>query len=173
MLERIRRILVTLGDGLIRLQRGLVALAAIMLTGLVFVQVVTRYVFSYSIFGIEELATFVAVWFYFLGAAIAAQEGMHISASLVDVVIHSQRARQWLRIVTDALATFICGWMAWWAIGLTAWTLDRGMMSLELDFPMGYVYLAMPVGLVLVCAYLLGDLWRSVRVLRGAGNEAA
>ena len=52
----------------IRLQRLILLVCGVALTIIVFVQVVTRYLMGISLFGIEELASFIAVYLYFVGA---------------------------------------------------------------------------------------------------------
>ncbi len=155
----------------IHVQRAIVALSGILLTLLIFVQVVARYGFNASIFGLEELATFIAVWFYFLGGAIGAEQRMHISASLVDLVFRSERLQLAIRVVAGLLSVLLCAWMTWWGIGFAAWSLSMGMMSLELGFPMGYVHIAIPIGLGLMTVYLFVDLIEDVQRLSGRAVE--
>lgn len=59
--------------GALRLQRAVLALSAVILTLVIFTQVVARYLFQTAIFGLEEVAVYLAVWFYFLGGAMGAQ----------------------------------------------------------------------------------------------------
>lgn len=151
----------------IHVQRAIVALSGLLLTLLIFVQVVARYFFNASIFGLGELATFIAVWFYFLGGAVSAEQRMHISASLIDLVIRNERAQTAIRAVSGLISVVLCAWMTWWGIGFAAWSLRMGMMSLELGFPMGYVHIAIPIGLGLMTVYLLVDLIEDVQRLRG------
>jgi TRAP-type C4-dicarboxylate transport system permease small subunit len=164
----------TLGQRLwqskIHVQRAIVALSGLSLTLLVFVQVVARYLFDASIYGLGELATFIAVWFYFLGGAIGAEQRMHISASLVDLVIRSEAAQVLIRVVAGLISVVLCAWMTWWGIGFAAWSLGMGMMSLELGFPIGYVHVAIPVGLGLMTVYLFVDLIEDVQRLRGRAD---
>lgn len=155
----------------IHVQRATVALSGALLTLLIFVQVIARYFFNASIYGLGELATFIAVWFYFLGGAIGAEQRMHISASLVDLVIGSERAQIAIRVVTGLVSVVLCAWMTWWGIGFAAWSLGMGMMSLELGFPVGYVHLAIPIGLGLMTVYLFVDLVEDVRRLKGRAGE--
>ena len=78
------------------LQRVLLGVSGALVTLLIFVQVFTRYVLHISIFGIEDLASFLAVWLYFIGGSLGAWERAHISASLVDFIIKSDRPRRWI-----------------------------------------------------------------------------
>ena len=53
------------------LQRFVLAATGALVTILIFVQVVTRYFLGESIFGIEEAASFLAIWLYFVAARTA------------------------------------------------------------------------------------------------------
>lgn len=154
--------------GKIHLQRGIVALSAVILTLLIFVQVVTRYLFNYAIFGIEELATYVAVWFYMLGAGIGAHSRGHISASLVDLVLTGELGQLIVKAFTALVGVVLCGWMTLWAVGFAGWSFKRDMMSIELGISMGWVHIAIPIGLGLMTLYFFVELIDDVRaMLRG------
>lgn len=140
------------------LQRLLVALAGIGLTALIFTQVVSRYVFETAIFGVEEVACYIAVWMYFLGASLGAEQRGHMSASLVELLLRGDFAQRVVRLLVCALSVLLCGWMAVWAWNLARWSLKFGMMSTEVNLPVGYAQLAMPVGLGLMTLYFLFEL---------------
>ena len=53
------------------------------MTFLVFFQVVTRYLFSYSIAWVEELTRYLMIWMAFLGAAALFKDDSHIRMDLV------------------------------------------------------------------------------------------
>lgn len=147
----------------LRVQRALVAGSGAILTILVFVQVVTRYVFNIAIFGIEEVATYCAVWFYMLGAAIGAHERGHISASLVDLVVESERGQGIVKAFTALVGVLICAWMLAWSIEFIMQSYKMNRHSVELGMPLIYVHIAIPVGLALMTFYFLVELLEDVR----------
>lgn len=140
------------------LQRLLVALAGLSLSALIFIQVISRYVFETAIFGIEEIACYIAVWMYFLGASVGAEQREHMSASLIELLLRGETAQRVTRLLVCTLSVVLCGWMAVWAWGLANWSLKLGMMSTEINIPVGYAQLAMPVGLALMTMYFLFEL---------------
>ncbi|WP_282341237.1 MULTISPECIES: TRAP transporter small permease [Pseudomonas] len=142
----------------IYLQRILVVLAGVSLTALIFTQVVSRYFFETAIFGVEEIACYVAVWMYFLGASVGAEQRGHMSASLVELLLRGETAQRLVRLLVCVLSVTLCGWMTIWAWGLARWSLKLGMMSTEINLPVGYAQLAMPVGLGLMTLYFLFEL---------------
>lgn len=137
----------------LKFQRFVLLVCGIVLTGLITVQVFTRYVLGISIFGIEELASFVAVYLYFIGAAHGAWERGHISASLVELVVPPGRLRNAIALFASLISVILSGWMSLWAWQYLAFTLKRGTMSLEVGMSMAWVHGIMPVGLSLMTLY--------------------
>lgn len=153
----------------LHLQRALVAGSGAVLTILVFVQVVTRYVFNFAIFGIEEVATYCAVWFYMVGAAIGAHERGHISASLVDMVVENERGQAVVKAFTALVGVVICAWMLVWGVEFIMQSYKMSRHSVELGLPLLYVHIAIPVGLALMTFYFFIELIEDVRfVMTGA-----
>ncbi|WP_313054774.1 TRAP transporter small permease [Pseudomonas lopnurensis] len=140
------------------LQRLLVVLSGLAITILIFVQVTSRYVFQTAIFGIEEIACYVAVWLYFLGAAVGAEQRGHMSASLVELVLRGETVQRVIKLLVCVLSVVLSGWMTMWAWSLAKWSLQLGMMSTEINVPVGYAQLAMPVGLALMTLYFFVEL---------------
>ena len=143
-------------DSLVHAQRVLLGVSGALVTLLIFVQVFTRYVLHISIYGIEDLASFIAVWLYFIGGSLGAWERGHISASLVDFIVKSDRPRRWINAASAAITTILSGWMTVWAARIfLVHRPKRGQMSLEIELPMSYVTVVMPVGLALMTFYFL------------------
>ncbi|MGE4484407.1 MAG: TRAP transporter small permease [Oscillospiraceae bacterium] len=72
---------------------------------LVFINVVARYVFSYTFVSFEEIARILFVWCTYLGAAEAIKEGTHIR---VDIFINalSPMARKVVAIIANLFVDF-------------------------------------------------------------------
>lgn len=153
------------------LQRFVLVVTGALVTILIFVQVVTRYFLGESIFGIEEAASFLAIWLYFIGGAYGAYERGHISASLVDLIVPGDRARQAIKTFTAALTVILAAWMTVWAISYFMLSLQRGPMSLELGIRMAWVHAAIPLGLILMTFYFAVELLEDVAKLRSEARR--
>ena len=152
-------------------QRFVLVATGAIVTILIFVQVVTRYIFDQSIFGIEEAASFLAIWLYFVGGAYGAYDRGHISASLVDLLVRSDQVRQVIEAFVAALTVVLSAWMTLWAIRYFLATLQRGTMSLELGIQMAWVHAAIPIGLVLMTFYFALDLLEDLGTLRSGARR--
>ncbi len=142
----------------LRTQRFVMVFCGVMLTILVGIQVVTRYGFGFSFFGIEELAMFLAIWLYFIGGAYGAWERGHISASLVELVVRRTLIRRGIHILSGVITVFLSCWMTVWAVQYTVWNIARGTRSMELGIPLYWVHSVIPLGLGLMTLYFLIDL---------------
>jgi TRAP-type C4-dicarboxylate transport system permease small subunit len=139
----------------IKLQRFIMLVSGVTLTALVFTQVITRYFFSISLFGIEELATFTAVFLYFFGMSHGAWERGHISASLVELVLPAGRPQLAVEALASIITVILSGWMTVWSWDYLAFVIKRGTMSLETGIPMSWIVAVIPLCLALTTLYFL------------------
>ncbi|SNS10493.1 C4-dicarboxylate transporter, DctQ subunit [Anaerovirgula multivorans] len=129
---------------------------------LVFVQVVFRYQFNYSIYWSEEVARYLIVWFIFIGSSIAVREKAHVSVDAVVTYLPS-----WLKKIFAILASLIsiafsimiiiAGW------GMIENAMKFNAVSPSMGLPLLYPYLAIPVGSFLMMIRFLQELWINVR----------
>ncbi|WP_041682799.1 TRAP transporter small permease [Pusillimonas sp. T7-7] len=85
-------------EGLWRLETGLVAGLMLATSVLVFAQVLTRYIFLYSVPWMEELTRFLMIWMVLLGTSVAVKQKQHIVIDLVDIIVKNPRLLAYYRI---------------------------------------------------------------------------
>jgi len=121
---------------------------------LVFVQVIMRYLFNYSLSWSEELARYIFVWQSWLGFCLALRYGKHIR---VDVVSHWLSPR--LKIVFETIAWLLSLIMVLFLVTngfqLLRLLASRGQVSPALRIPMSYAYAAVPVSCLLGSALIV------------------
>jgi TRAP-type C4-dicarboxylate transport system permease small subunit len=154
----ISAMILTVWAAKIHLQRAIVALCGVLLTLIIFILVIGRYVFNVSFLGIEEVAVFVAMWFYFLGGAIGSEQRGHITASVVDTFIYNEVALRIIAVIVSAISLLIAGWMTLWAWEFASWSHQMGMRSMELGISMSWVHMSVPLGLGLMTLYTAVEL---------------
>ncbi|MFC4298819.1 MAG: TRAP transporter small permease subunit [Castellaniella sp.] len=152
---------------LIMLQRCVMVATGVAVTTLMSIQIVTRYLFGFSIYGIEELMSFIAVWLYFIGSAHGAWGRGQISASLLDVALPFGQMQQACRTLACLVTTVLCGWMTVWSAQYFLNSVHRHLMSLEVGIPMAWVNISMPIGLALMTFYFLIETLEEFSILRG------
>jgi TRAP-type C4-dicarboxylate transport system permease small subunit len=147
-----------LWKGLVYLQRWFLIIGGTLITALVFLEVMLRYVFASPLFGVEELITFVAMWLYFIGASYGAYERSHIRADLIQVWVTSPR---WLAIIstmTSLITVVLAGIMARWSSIYFVFGIERAGTSPALRLPMVVAQSAVFVGAVLMTFYFFVEL---------------
>lgn len=80
----------------------------LVLTVMVFVNVILRYFFNSGITATEELGRFFFVWLVFAGAVLAAGTDSHVKVDFVVAKL-SAAGRKVIAVLGDALMVFICG----------------------------------------------------------------
>jgi TRAP-type C4-dicarboxylate transport system permease small subunit len=138
------------------------AILAVM-TGAVFVQVVIRYLGYAGFEGLDEVPRYLFVWLVMLGAAAAAHRGEHTALYYFRDRL-TPRGQAIARVITSGASLLLFGAMIKASFVLVPNShLQR---SPGLDVPMGYVYVAVPIGAALIMLPLLAELVTAVRHLK-------
>ena len=135
------------------------------MTAIVFVNVVSRYVFNDPIPGADELATLCFTWAVFVGAAAGVRQRLHIGIEFI-VNWFPPRGRAVLGLLVVALMAFFVGIVGYYGIKLML----SGNFKLTpvLQWPYTWIYLAIPVGAALMLVRLLPIAGEHLARLRGA-----
>ena len=152
-----------------------------LMTALVFVQVVMRYVFSSSLSWSEELARYVFLWLSWIGASYAVKERVHFRVEMFANLFKGS-LRKYFEIgvlVAWFLFSFL---LTWHGASLVLFLVDTGQISAAMRLPMSFTYASVPVGCALMCVRLLLEIRKIVKtpqeldakkaVKKEAGEEA-
>ena len=154
---------------LLAIERAAAAGLVAVVFGLMAAQVVARYVLGTPIPWSEEVACFAFVWLAFLGAAMVAGEGAHLT---VDVVTPSlgRRGRQAVEWFSAAIVVLCCAMMI---VGGTPVVRRLGAVaSPAAGIARRWWYLASAVGLALIALHTVVHAGRGIRGEgRGAREE--
>lgn len=141
-----------------------VALLLGIMTLIMFLQVLFRYVFNNSLTWSEEISKFIFIWITFLGAVICFRDGIHLK---VDFLSERVPAKQ--KTILDFLDTFLItlfsGVMT--VIGFL-WVVNvSGTLSPALGLPLNIVfYAAFPVSTTFTFIYGLIRLINQIKKLK-------
>ncbi|MDE5833602.1 MAG: TRAP transporter small permease [Desulfovibrio sp.] len=150
-LDIILKTLVVIGNGLMLL--------------LVFVQVITRYVFNYTPSFGEELARYLFVWVVFLSLPLVARYGGHMAIETLTSRVKGGTLK-FLNICADIFTIAFMGIMVWYGalmVMRTSYQTSPAMM-----IPMSWVYIVIPFGSGVMLIYALANL---IDVLRTPADE--
>ena len=126
--------------------RLLIAAGVMILVGMLFMQVILRYVFNFSFGEIDELSRYMFIWIIFLGISLGYRENAHLGVTALTDRLNtdiSSRVLLGVRIITIVFmgALFVAG------CKMAAFTM--GQKSSTLLIPMGYIYASVPTGALL------------------------
>jgi TRAP-type C4-dicarboxylate transport system permease small subunit len=119
--------------------------------GLVFANVVMRYGFGQSFAWAEEVSRYLVVWLAFLASGLTLRQGAHIAVETLPDALPGPAARL-LRLLVVLLVGLFLVLLAWWGwdYAMFAWMQRSPVLRLST----GMVYLAVPVGCVLMLVHL-------------------
>ena len=132
------------------------------MAGAVCLQVVMRFLGSSGIDGLDEVPRYLFVWLVMIGAASAMQRGQH---TVLDYFVNRlwPRARALILVVTNGtgIALFL------YLIKLSLVLVPNAQLQTSpgLGLPLGWVYLAVPVGSALIILPMLRNTLDAVRSL--------
>ena len=134
------------------LMKWMIILGMASMVVVVFLQIVSRYVFSLSLGWSEEVARLLFISIVFLGAAVLARQQQHLTVTVV-VDLFGHRVRHGLAALA-ALIGFVCSWylvQGGWATMLREW--DQRTPALHL--PMGVIFAIIFASVCMMAIWML------------------
>ena len=124
---------------------------------LIAMQVCFRYVLNEPLAWTEEVARHLMVWSALLGAAVAYRRKGHLG---MDILV-THLPRRWQRLVEVVLQVLSIGFFGILVIhGIPLVERTMRQLSSAIRIPMGYIYLAIPVGAALILLFAIERLIR-------------
>jgi TRAP-type transport system small permease protein len=140
---------------------GVSVVAMLVMLAIIFMQVITRYVFGFTFEWSEELARFLLVWATFLGSALIMGEDGHLAVELLPRMLDGKIPGKLLRVFIN-----LCGYVFILLLIVQGWQMTEKMNFQEapgLGIPMSWVYVIMPISGLLMLLYHIKD---SIKVIK-------
>lgn len=152
-------------DGINRLAEFIAVLAFATLVIDVSAAIFWRYVLNDSIVWAEELARYLFVWITFIGGGLGVAKNIHVGVdSLINLL--PKRSKDVSIICVDlAIIVFLVTLVV---VGVQFVLFGMNLRSLLIDIPMGYVYMAVPAGGIVMLANMLLNFSVNFRELVGS-----
>lgn len=131
--------------GLGMVEIGAAALLVVLAAGAIVLDVLARALFNVAFSWANEFTRYGIVWMTFLGAAIGARRGAHISIDVLAEVLPPRAASIALRGAAW-IAAVACGVLTWQSVALVMSMARMGQTSPSMELPMWMVYCALPLG---------------------------
>lgn len=118
-------------------------LLLVLLSVLLSIQIVNRYLFSTSFVWLEEIARVSFVWLVYFAVAGAARENRHIEIGVVDLFVPPSGLKV-IKLLADILVIVFDLVIVWLGILLIWSTIQYGDRSPVTEIPMGFIYAVIP-----------------------------
>ncbi|WP_273227686.1 TRAP transporter small permease [Geosporobacter ferrireducens] len=115
--------------------RTFAGIAMVLLTAVIIIQILARYVFKVSIGGIEETPIFLMMISVWLSAIIVAREDGHVKIDLIDLMIKNKKILYILKTVLRCLTTVVLGIYAKFALDYLISSMRLGDTTPGLGIP--------------------------------------
>ena len=137
---------------LVAANRWVIFLMMAVMATLVFVNVVTRYVFNFSIIWAEEVSQYLMIWIAYLGAGLALREGRHVAVEMLQDRLPTALGRR-LRIAVGGLVLIFLGVVTvlGFQFAVFVWNQETPVLNISLGIPS----LAIPIGTLLFALHLI------------------
>lgn len=166
-MKRAASLLRTAERGLVAANQVLVIVMMMVMATLVFTNVVSRYVFAHSLNWSEEIARYLMVWVAYIGAGLAMREGQHVAIEFGQAAL-PRVLHPWIRgVVAATILTFL---VVLTVAGIQFSDFAWRQRTPVMQWPMGAVYLAIPIGSLLFALHFVATLGDWIR--RAPGLEA-
>lgn len=153
------KIFVLLDKAIAAIVRWIIIVMMAMMTILVFLQVLFRYLFDTPLGWSEEVARFAFVWLSFLGAASLVRSDGHIRVSLL---VDALPTAGWIvaRVIQYAGALLCVVIFLIGGLGLTR--AEWSQLAPATQLQMGYVYLVIPTAATLMLVWIFAAIARDI-----------
>jgi len=132
-----------------KLERNFLAWAIIFSSLLLFVNVITRYIFLFPIYWAEELSRYLMVWMIFIGASQVTLKGGHIAVDIVPRLL-SKRANTTLAFTVNFICILFSLVLVYFSLKQMMRVRIAHQISPAMELPMWIAYLAIPLGTALM-----------------------
>ena len=137
----------------INIQKGVLIVTLALLVGVVFAEVILRYVLKFPVFGTDEFASLVVVWTYFIGTAHCSYTRTHIEGGLVSSISKSPLVHKRVRLAVLVFTIATCVVFSILSYNWCLWTIRTNVTTTALFFPTIYGEIAMFIGAILMTIY--------------------
>ncbi|MER2089760.1 MAG: TRAP transporter small permease [Sporosarcina sp.] len=135
-------------------EKIIISLFMITMSIFIFVQVISRYVFGNSVTWTEEASRYLFIWLIFLTIGIGFKENKHIS---IDIILDlcPPIVQKIMKQIVYTLVFSLSIFFVYEGYILVQQMMSFGQTSANMQIPMWFVYLALPVGFLLTTIRLI------------------
>ena len=127
----------------------------VFMVGLVFFQVVCRYVFNSPLGWTEELSLIILTWVTFAGSVVVTRKSQWITIDAL-IILLPRRIREYLRLLADCASLLFCIILI--REGLILVYAQKDMSTAALEISYAWIYVSIPISSLLVSLQIVGEI---------------
>ncbi|MCM3716121.1 TRAP transporter small permease [Alkalihalobacillus oceani] len=139
----------------------LLALMLLVMTVVIFAQIISRYLLGESLSWSEELARFIMVWGVFIGSAIATRYQSLIAVEILPQKL-PERFAKWVKLLVYAIIIIFCYYLFSYGIDMVRQVILQKSPAMQIS--MAIPYSSVPIGTLLIflntVVVLFESLWK-------------
>jgi TRAP-type C4-dicarboxylate transport system permease small subunit len=156
-MAKLLKVIRGLDSSIAAVQRVFLFFLMSLLTGSMFTEIISRYFFGVSFFGLEDFIGYSAVWVYLIGSAYGSYERSHIKAEFIGVFVKSERKLNITRAVSASISTFMSCVFVKWSYDFCIESITMHEVTPTQSVPMIYFQSSFLVGGILMAGYFLWE----------------
>jgi len=143
------------------LAEKIITLQMMIMAGIVFMDVMSRFIFNYSLAWAAELARFLLIWVVFIGASLALKKGELVAIMFIAANVPSYM-KTFLEHLIQVLIFIFLGLAIWHGASFVTFLIKTGQISPSLQMPIWLLYLGFFIGVLFMFIHMLASLSRSL-----------
>lgn len=147
----------------------LMAVLLVVMTGIMFLQVIMRYVLNNSLSWAEEACRYLFVWFtcFSLGYCVAYKN--HLRIDILDNIV-PRMTKNTLAVISTVLQAFFAVMLIVGGPELIMRATRNGQTSISMHMPMQYLYVSLLVGAILMVIRIIETTVKSLIEMKKGGD---
>lgn len=132
-------------------------IVGLLLPTMITIGVMFRYILKTDLYAIEEFEVFLAIWFYFMGAAYASYNKQQITADILQAMVKSFATKKIVAIVATLIMVLVSIAFCYYSFDMIAYSWEKQPRTAVWKLPLVWEYLAVLLGFVVMTVYAIRD----------------
>lgn len=130
----------------------------VLMTGVISYGMFERFVIRHGVGWTDELSRYLSIWAIFFGASLGITRGAHIGVE-VFVRLLPQKLQLFVQKFTFFVCALFTGILSYYSVLYFIRLLNSRQVTPGLQVPLCWAFLAVPIGLFLMCLHFFIQLW--------------
>lgn len=145
-----------------RLEEYLLVISLALSVIIVFLQIIMRSLFNFSLSWTEELSRYIFIWQTWLGTSVALKYDQHIKVELIFSFVKNTKLQRGIKVLADIIWFAFSLFLTFNGFKLTESMISRNALSSGMRIPLAFVYVVLPISSLLICFRLIPRIYSQI-----------